>query len=469
MLGIGQGRSTTGRPSASGLGWDFRQPLDFQQISTTVSGYSHATPEATDPVLPCPLLCSGLSASGQRYVTNILTPHGFLPVAAGTGLGGGTKGASAGFVPGSVLMVPLVDGDVRLAVLGTVTEVREDRVFGFGHSFLGQGEIELPLATGQIHTVVSNLSRSFKLGSVLQTVGALIQDEPVGVVGILGRQAPTIPVTLHIDHYLRSQGIDYTCRVARHLSLTPELLKALIEGTVMGLGALPPDHTVTYEAAITLQTGRVLRWTNVSTGSGLRELLMEMLGSVALLLNNPFQVVEIGAIDLAVAITPVNTMSYIAALEVPDRRLKPGDTVRVQVTLETFRADKQRHDLTVTLPQDIAPGKYTLSIGGSYDYQRTLRQRAPHKLMAHDVSSLLDALDFALHQERDRLYCVLELPGKGLALERQEMPYLPESRALILRSAKRTAPWTPILPWMETNRRLDTVIMDGEKLTIEVE
>jgi len=40
----------------------------------------------------------------------------------------------------------LVTGDATVAVGGTVTEVRGDRVWAFGHPFLGGGALEMPLA-----------------------------------------------------------------------------------------------------------------------------------------------------------------------------------------------------------------------------------------------------------------------------------------------------------------------------------
>ena len=69
----------------------------------------------------------------------------------------------------------MVSGDISLSTSGTVTEVVGDKIYAFGHFLLGYGRIDLPMATGKVHTVVSNMASSFKLTSVDETVGAEVK------------------------------------------------------------------------------------------------------------------------------------------------------------------------------------------------------------------------------------------------------------------------------------------------------
>jgi hypothetical protein len=156
-------------------------------------------------------------------------------------------------------------------------------------------------------------------------------------------------------------------------------------------------------------------------------------------------------------------------VEVPDRSVAAGDTLRVEATLESFRRGKTRHTFNLVVPEDTRPGTYELSVGGIFEYERIIRRRAPYKLVAHDVPSLVEALNFALGLDRSRLYCMLELPGGGFALDRQEMPHLPDTRALVLRSTKRTVQLTPYRPWLQQSLPLGTVTPNGHRLPITVE
>ncbi|NIP24276.1 MAG: SpoIVB peptidase S55, partial [Phycisphaerae bacterium] len=80
-----------------------------------------------------------------------------------------------------------------MEIVGTATEVVGDKVYGFGHSYLGYGKINLPMATGQVHTVVSSIARSVKLASAIKTVGALTRDESTAIFGRIGAKPHMLP------------------------------------------------------------------------------------------------------------------------------------------------------------------------------------------------------------------------------------------------------------------------------------
>ena len=126
--------------------------------------------------LPCPLLVSGLPTEACQHLAGQFEAMGFTAV---PGLSGSmeTKEGQPQMVPGGTLTMPLVTGDIKMNVLGTVTEVRDGCVYGFGHSFLGFGPTNLPMASGKVYTVISNLQRSFKLGTCSEIIGAITADE----------------------------------------------------------------------------------------------------------------------------------------------------------------------------------------------------------------------------------------------------------------------------------------------------
>ena len=177
-----------------GFAFDFSAPLDFAQIDRQITT-SRVPKKNTRPgltSLPCPLITSGLPAEVCDQLNALVEPFGLMAVA---GLGGSrttntTKNVwepnDVKLVPGACLVVPLVTGDIAMEVIGTVTEVEGDKVYGFGHSFLGYGPVDLPMATGQVHTVVPSVRRSFKYASAIEIVGALTTDESTAVLGQMG-------------------------------------------------------------------------------------------------------------------------------------------------------------------------------------------------------------------------------------------------------------------------------------------
>jgi hypothetical protein len=182
--------------------FDFSRPIDFAEIDRQFrSGLvkrRHSLSGASP--LPCPLITSGLPPKVCEELDEMVKPFGLM-VVAGAGSGGdGRKNEDVKLVPGACLAIPLVSGDITMSAYGAVTEVREDKVYGFGHSYplLGYGPLDLPMATGRVHTVISSITMSSKLASVVETVGALTTSEYAAVIGRIGAKARMIPVTIKL-------------------------------------------------------------------------------------------------------------------------------------------------------------------------------------------------------------------------------------------------------------------------------
>ncbi len=448
--------------------WSFKDPIDFSKlrIEPELHQSTTAKSKAVRQRFQVPLVISGLPTDAAPAIGGVLSSFGLTAV---PNVAGDVQGiASTHFTPGASLVIPLVSGDIKMTVLGTVTEVRDSQVFGFGHSFLGIGPVDIPMATGYVHTVVSSIQRSFKLGSALQEVGALRTDGSTGIVGLIGAKAPTLPLTLRLKHFSRNQQQVYRCRLAYHKLLTPDLLNATIQGAVLGLGTLPPEHTLTYQGAIRLHTNRLIQFSNVSTGIGLREVLSESIGTALLLMDNPYQEIPIKAIELDVSIRPENKLARISSITVSDLHVKPGEPVQVSVVLEAYHAEKKRYDFTITVPKTLKPGSYQLTVCGTPGYIQHIRRLASHRMVAMDIPSLLDALDYVLGIQRDQLFCLFTLPASGVIVERNELADLPASKSMVLQTAKRTVRMLPYVPWMETSQSVDRVVVNRHSAKINV-
>jgi len=329
--------------------------------------------------------------------------------------------------------------------------------------------VELPLATARVHTVVSRMTQSLKLGSVVEIVGALTQDEPRGVVGHIGRQAQTLPIRVEVNHFTQARNRTFQCRLACHKALTSDLVRTVLTGACLAFGYLPPDHTITYAGTVETDTGRVFRFANVSSGQTLSDLVSDGAGVPALLLDNPFKEIKLRKLDFSVDVSGENRVSTLDGLEVADRKVKPGDELVVGTVVESYPAVRRRVQFRIPIPEHLEPGEYTLTVCGPSEYLQFLRRQAPYRFVARDTDSLMEALEYLLSLRRDRLYCLLELPARGLAVERHELPDLPATKALVLESRNQTTAVQPIQPWVERSLSVDTIPQDRETLKIRVE
>jgi hypothetical protein len=371
--------------------------------------------------------------------------------------------------PGSPLTVPMITGDVRMAVLGTATDIIDNNVYGFGHYLIGYGDIDLPMATGRVYTVVPNVARSFKLGSAVEIVGAIRSDERAAIHGLLGAKARMIPMTIRIERFNDTQTRVYNCKVAYNQLLTSSLIRTAVSGAAFYLGDFPPDHTVEYSVNMDLEHGHSINFENISTGLALSEMMVEIEASTMLLLNNPFGQVGIESVECNIRITPKNINSHIWSVNLTDSELKAGEQIRLETVVESYLSERKKYQFDFELPQGLPPGKYSLLLCGPHEYERFLRKAAPYKFLAQDIPSLITALNNALTVDRSRLYCLLTLPASGVAIDRSELPDLPATKILVLQDDKRALQAQPFPHWLEKSVETETVVFDKKLIQVTVE
>lgn len=460
-----------------GFRFDFSKPLDFDEVYAEITKVPLAAENDTGATaLRCPLITYGLPAGVVGQLNNAVEPFGLTAVAA-VGWGQSAKGASEKgnvkpqieLAPGACLAVPLITGDIKMEAVGTVTEVVDDKVYGFGHSMLGFGPIDLPMATGEIHTVISSRYRSFKFASAIEIVGALTADESAAVFGRLGAEAKMIPLTIKVDRYNDAERRVYNCRVVNNRLLTPFILRSAVAGAAFMRGSLPPDHKIEYRVTIGLENAGPIVFENVSTGTGLGEVLAESIGSVAILMNNPYEKVDIQSIDFDVNIAPKDIASIIWSTDLSDSKVKAGEQIEVSVVVESPLVEKRKYEFTLSIPGELAAGEYELVVCGGRGYLQFLRKAAPYKFVAQNLATLIEAMNTILTVGRDKLYCLLVLPPSGVTVARAELPDLPATKALLMQDAKRALSAQPYRHWLEKSLSTGTVIMDKKVMRITVE
>jgi len=325
------------------------------------------------------------------------------------------------------------------------------------------------MSTARVHTVVTNIMRSFKLASTIETVGTLVTDESTAVLGRLGQRARTIPMRVQVERYNDKEKRIYNCELVDNELLTGNLAASVIGGTGAMRGEFPPQHTVDYKVVIAVEGFEPIVFENVSTGLGLAELAKEVVVPVSLLMNNPYQQAEIESLNVEIKIRDKNIVSHIWSVELSDTLVKAGDDVEVSVVVESYLGPKKEYNYTLGIPETLLPGKYDLTVAGENAYRNFLQKKIPYRFIAEDIETLFEALDNSLSIRRDRLYCVFELGRSGIAIERAELPELPATRAVVLQNPGRTLNIRPFQGWLEQSFDTGTVVIDRKVISITVE
>ena len=198
------------------------------------TGFSRATVEAFEPQLQALGLDPRQGVSGG----------GNLPPALGN---------PADLKPGSMISVQLMSGDLGVGADGTLTYIDGDRMYAFGHSFLGVGSTALPFARSEVITLLSALNASFKVSSAKEWMGDITQDRDTAVSGELGKLPALIPMAISVTRAGRPIE-SYHVRMVDHPLLTPLLIQMAVASAI--------DATERTVGAASIRIGGEIRFQN---------------------------------------------------------------------------------------------------------------------------------------------------------------------------------------------------------------
>ena len=394
--------------------------------------------------LATPLMTSGVSSKLLEQMRPIFEAHGIVPVqAGGAGSIAGGSGSSddkpfADIEPGSTLVVPLVTGDIDMTAVGTATEVIGDRVFGFGHQFMSEGPVTLPMAAGRVDAVIANIMTSFKLGTMTRPRGTIFADQMVGVAGKFGEAAPMVPVLLHIKYADGSQDQHYKFELASHPRFTPLLAVMAMGGALSGEHELPQFHTMDYDLSTEFANGKSMRLKNTAVNADAGQLFFELGAPMMLAADNPFERVLVKSVSGTITVTPEAREATILSVNVPRLKYRPGETVKAYVTYRPFREPEKLLPIDFELPRDLSDGTYQLVVSDWTQFLADETAAKPFRFTAESADEIFSVMNELNGLRHDAVYVRMVRQGDGVAIGRTAMPNLPSSRREVLIGAGRS-------------------------------
>jgi hypothetical protein len=293
------------------------------------------------------------------------------------GVPGGAASGEAPPVPlrgGSMVAAVMVEGDATVAAGGTVTEVRGDQLWAFGHPYLGAGGIEVPLARSRVLAVLPNQAVSFKFFEVGEAIGALRADRSHGVWGRIGASAPMVPVEVVVD------GHRYSFRSLRHPLMFPLMTAYLVQASLSARGRTLGNQTVelSLETHYVGHPPVVYQEAFASDQASVEAAAMSA-AVVAYLENSPFEVPDVERV--AIRVDSIERLEQSVLVDaVPERLVvNPGQTLGVRVRLRPHRGPLLSRRLEIRIPTEVPEGRLDLVVAdgaswSAYDFQmRPLR------------------------------------------------------------------------------------------------
>ena len=312
-----------------------------------------------------PMSLGSFSADTVQRFSPQLEQLGFVAVPAGAASSSTTKNSKTTFELGDPIGAVLLSGDFNVAASGTVSYVDGKNIYAFGHPFLDMGEINFPMATSEVVTVMPSVASSFKFSNTGGVVGVLRQDRAAGIMGVLGDKPETIPVevTLHGAGSSKTYRVD----VVRHSTLSPLMLAMVTDSVVANAQRAAGERTVMMDSEIKVKGFAPIRLREGWAGQQARQSIPQYLAVVSgYLMSNEFRPTEIESIKVTLRHDDeLRTAKLMEASLVPSAkgRIEAGDTVKIRTVLKPFRGASFVETFEVRIPDDQPVGSAYLLVG----------------------------------------------------------------------------------------------------------
>lgn len=452
---------------------------------------SGGRPEGNAPTglspLPLPVALSGFTPALADLIEPALSKFGLTPVAAAGAAPTGTTDTSD-LVPGAAVGVALIDGDVRVSAMGTLTCREGNRILAFGHPLLQAGNVRMPMVGGVIHAVVPSEMSSFKLFSPTAPLGTINQDRLAGVGGDIGKAPEMLPVTAVLSS---PSGLDtYRFRIVELEDLAPTLAAAGLADVVYQTEGNLEEMTLASRMTVHLQTGQPR-----ATGASLRHSAFELRTSQADslvvehrftgtnpaaelfrsaqnelgdLFNNRFLPSPVASVEFSLVFSRGQHLAYLLSARADRVRVRPGDSVRVTLDLRDYRGSDSEATFAIAVPEPTPEGKLRIIIAPPDSLLAFEAMRAPATLEPESFAHLVELLS-QTGREND-LVAAGFIARPGLTLAGEELPTPPPSLRSVLLNRRSDEPVTSTSdsPVFRQTLRLDRVVSGVVKLDLEV-
>lgn len=313
------------------------------------------------------LMAGGFTEYGLEYLQEKIAPFGLTAV----GAGGTAQESKKVLEPGSSVGAALMQGDMSLGALGTVTWTDDKgNVLAFGHSFMQRGESSFFMTKAWVLGVIPNLQSGYKVGNIGEPVGSITQDRSTGIGGSLGALPKTIPLFVTANDSDRAQTSNVRVRLVEDEQLVPSIVDAVVVNTVSKTVDRAGGGTAKLRFHITGVDSKKniieIQRENMfyANEALLKNLNQELSEAMTILMQNKFEPVQLYGIDVEAEVSSQVQVAEVFGVRAPAAAVKPGARVPITVTLKPYRGEEFTETVYFTVPKDHPGGKLALNVRG---------------------------------------------------------------------------------------------------------
>ena len=382
--------------------------------------------DASTAGLRLPLRLGGFAPEVIQAYSPLFRQMGFEPMAGGTLAGGPQATAvSKDLLPGSMVSLLLLQGDLNLNIDCTVTYRQGDKLYACGHRVLWAGPSRIPFATSQVLVTVPSLSSSFKLGAPGEIMGTIRHDRLSGIYGLVGEMTPLVPVRVTVKSTL-NKTVNYDFEMVQEPYVSPLLLTMVLPSTLTTTERSLGQSTLELQGKIKLRTGEAIEIRDVvSSDVSTANSLGSAFATPLTYLLTSYPEAPIQGIELNVAVQNQRRMATIEQVWSTHSEVSPGDKIEITALLRGPSGEAFTEKLPVEIPASVNDKTLSLVVGSGSAVDAVQNRLTAIASPPRNLAHLVKALNRM--RRNNRLYALLLAPQRSLSLQGEEYPSPPPS------------------------------------------
>jgi hypothetical protein len=415
-----------------------------------------------------PLSLSGFTAAAVEQFAPQMRKLGLEP-RQGISTGGAPEdrmGDPARMQPGSMISVELMTGDMSAGADGTITAIDGNKVYAFGHRFLGVGPADLPFTRSEVIALLANVNTSFKISSGRELMGVISQDRNTAIEGTLGKRAALVPLDISVTEATKHVE-NYHMHMVNDRYLSPFLLQTAVFSAIDATERAAGVSSIVVHGEIEFENRKdPVRLRNIYAGDGGSAMLAATQTAVPLayLMETGFDQLKVKAVSIRIESFDVKKELNIGQVYLSRREVKPGESIELMTELDGENGVQVTRSLKYTIPPGTAPGTLFFTVAdGTQTGLAELKQIIAETPQSPEQSiSTVGRL-----RPSDKAYVRVWRAEPAYEVAGEELPDPPPSLALILGS-------TQSLSQNKNSKITELVIDAGETMvtgsrTVQVE
>ncbi len=379
-----------------------------------------------------PVFVNGFSGFAKNYLEDFLKSKSVFSSSVmieSTKISGKEAVISSHLKPGDAVAINLIEGDLNVQGVGTVTYVRGNEVFIFGHPMDEAGKVSLPISRAYIFTVIPSSYLSFKIGASSEPIGRTVYDGQNAVYCRLGEKAEMIPFTVKVN--ANNFTKTYNFRVADNRDYFPYLSTSSIIATILNQTGFSDDKRVKINFSIQFSKDKKsytisneIFYSYYPSLYNFYSLANDLNSFFSIFYYNDISDMKVEKCNFEIDIIPEIDYYYIDNAEIKQKNYSPGENLNVRVRLKRYKGDYINRNITLKIPDNMRNGQYNIIIANEGSLISQLRSAFPYY---YSINNIEDLIYWGNYKTDDKkLVCALLVPKRGTIFNDKKLDNFPE-------------------------------------------